>query len=108
MYVDELRQRCPSIEQVWLAGASNDGEPRGYELLAFADGETLEQIRTAPDHALDDVDLIVVVDGDRFERAFGDRASGRLSNIGWTLDNAEAARYRAADGAAELTAVRVR
>ena len=54
------------------------------ELLAFADHRTLAGLRTCDHLHRADVRLLVVVDGDAFETAWGSPAiSGSLSRCGW-------------------------
>jgi hypothetical protein len=54
------------------------------ELLAFADAPTLERLRRSSDLHDADVALLVVVDGDRVETAWGARKlSGSLARWAW-------------------------
>jgi hypothetical protein len=54
------------------------------ELLAFADAPTLERLRRASDLHNADVEFLVVIDGDRFENAWGPRKlSGSLARWAW-------------------------
>ncbi len=115
MYVDALRKACPGIEQVWLTGPRvDDDEARGadWEFLAFGNREVLDEVRADARWQRSDVRLYVVVDGDRFEAAWGAPDSGRLSGLGWRVDDVQSASYALArDGAAgpeRRSAVRVR
>jgi hypothetical protein len=117
MYVDALRKEYSSIDEVWLMGPRvNAPETRGkeWDLLAFADTEVLEAIRDDRQWHREDLCLLVVVDGDRYQSAWGESCAGRLSEIDWRLLDAQAATYLgAADGtldsrASRSTAVRVR
>jgi hypothetical protein len=90
LYLDQLTERCPDIRSVWEIGARADDEvlgtcaPFGWDLIAFADEDTLQQLRAATDLHRGDVRLRVVTDGNRFEPAWGDAAlSGSLSTWGW-------------------------
>lgn len=111
MYVDTLRQRHASIDEVWvLAQKPSDdaGQRRGeWELLAFADASTLSALKRDGSVHRGDVNLMVVTDGDRFESAWGRRRSGRLSDIGWRLENLHSATYLVG-GSTRESAVRVR
>lgn len=110
MYVDTLRKAYPSIGEIWLLGPRvNDEDEQGseWDLLAFADGTALAGIRANPAVHRDDVHLMIVTDGDRFERAWGSSEPGRLSSIRWRVEDLHTASY-AKDGAAREAAVRVR
>jgi len=64
------------------------------ELLAFADAATLERLRRSTDLHNADVELLVVIDGDRFENAWGPRKlSGSLARWAWRQVSAELAYY---------------
>jgi hypothetical protein len=84
-FLSRLVERCPGIRAVWSLGNSDDAaQAAGHELLAFADGATLERLRTSEDLQRADVQLLVVVDGDRFENAWGPcRLSGSLARWAW-------------------------
>lgn len=114
MYIDRLRSEFDAIEEVWLIGArANDSATRSsvWELVVFAD-ERLLNILRKQQHAWErpDVSLLVVVDGDRFEKLSDPSGQGRLSAMGWTSDDAESATYRGAEDGSTvvLNAVRVR
>jgi hypothetical protein len=89
MYVDALRKKFSAIGDVWLLNPGGDGtETRGrWDLLAFADAKVLDAIRSDPDLQRDDVRMLLAVDGERFESAWGEAESGRLSDIGWRVDD---------------------
>jgi hypothetical protein len=113
MYVDLLR-RDTSIDEVWLFSppgplSGNDGRTR--DLLLFADTESLAALRSNRSLKRDDVNLAVVVDGERFEPVWGDAPSGRLHDIHWRVESAQRATYVPPGdkaGAERRTAVRVR
>jgi hypothetical protein len=100
LYLDLLAEHCPDIRSVWEIGVRADDEvlgtcaPFGWDLIAFADEETLQQLRAATDLHRPDVRLRVVTDGDRFEPAWGDAAlSGSLLDWGWRRVNEREAFY---------------
>ncbi|MFS8607860.1 MAG: hypothetical protein LOD94_07700 [Gammaproteobacteria bacterium] len=110
MYVDALRQRHSAIDEVWvLASKESESAKRGgkWNLLAFADSSTLTALEADESVHRDDVNLIVVTDGDRFENAWGSRSRGRLSDIDWRREDMHTASYIAAASKREC-AVRVR
>lgn len=83
------------IRAVWSVGhAEAAAEPERCELVVFADQSTLQSLRkSAPLHRAD-VDLVVVVDGDRFESAWGERRiSGSLARWAWRQVSPELAYY---------------
>jgi hypothetical protein len=84
-FLARLVERGPGIRAVWSLGNPDDAaQPSGRELLAFADRPTLERLRAAEDLHRADVQLLVVVDGDRFENAWGPcRLSGSLARWAW-------------------------
>jgi hypothetical protein len=80
-FIARLVQRHPGIRAVWSIGDASDA---AHELLAFADKATLEALRKSADLHRSDVELLVVVDGDRFENAWGPRRlSGSLARWAW-------------------------
>lgn len=96
MYVDALTKKHEGVEQVWVLrtpGAPNSNSK--WELLLFADERRLAAIRADSAARRDDVDLLVVIDGDRFESVWDERR-GRLSGLDWRLDGPQAAEYRRA------------
>lgn len=96
MYVDGLRKACPAIEEVWLVGPRvNEPEHRGsdWELVAFADRRVLDAVRADRSWQRPDVSLLVVVDGDRYEKAWGGSESGSLSRLDWRLEDPHTATY---------------
>lgn len=110
MYVDALRKQYPSIDEVWMLGARvNDEHTRGseWDLLVFGDRAALSAIRAEPSLHRSDLNLMIVIDGDRFERAWGGRDQGRLSALEWRVEDLHSATYLRG-GAARETAVRVR
>src|SRR5690606_33810607 len=94
MYVDAPRKEYPSIDEVWLLGPRvNDERTRGseWELLAFGNKRVLDAIRAKPSLPRDDLKLMIVIDGDRFEPAWGGAERGRLSSIGWRVEDLHSA-----------------
>ena len=85
-FVSRLLQSCLDLTQVWLVAQNRPGAapaPR-WELLAFANAETLSRLRKADALHTKDIDVMVVTDGDRFENAWGPRQlSGSLARWGW-------------------------
>jgi len=90
VYLDQLAEFCPDIHSVWMIGERADDEalgacsPFGWDLLAFADSETLDRLREETDLHRSDICLRVVLDGNRFEPAWGDPSlAGSLCDWRW-------------------------
>ena len=90
LFLGQLVHRCPAIRSIWTIGHGTGGEilesagPFGWDLVAFADKPTLQRLRGALDLHRADVRLRVVVDGDRFEVAWGGpHAPGSLLQWDW-------------------------
>lgn len=86
------------IRAVWSVGDAEGGaaasSARGYELLVFADRPTLDSLRRSDHLHRTDVELLVVIDGDRFENAWGQRRlSGSLARWAWRRVSPELAYY---------------
>ena len=115
-FIARLYNCCLDLRHVWLiaqdhAAAAAASLPR-WELLAFANDETLKRLRKTDALHRDDIDVMVVTDGDRFENAWGPRQlSGSLARWGWRQAAASEAYYDEAKWAADSsdgTVVRVR
>lgn len=114
MYVDTLRKRYRSLDEVWVLD-SHVNEPADaaaeWDLLVFGDTEALQAIRSDPSLHRDDVNLMIVFDGSRFEKAWGDPGPRSLADIEWRREAPYSASYtsRSVDqGAMRASAVRVR
>jgi hypothetical protein len=103
-FIARVLQCCLEVRQVWLVAqdsASAIAAPR-WELLAFGSGETLKRLRTADNLHRSDIDVMVVIDGDRFENAWGPRQiSGSLARWGWRQAAGSEAYYDEAKWAGE-------
>ena len=100
LYLDLLAEHCPDIRSVWMIGERADEEvlgthaPFGWDLLVFADLETLHELRLASALHRSDVRIRVVTDGDRFDPAWGEAGlAGSLSDWGWKRVNEQEAFY---------------
>jgi hypothetical protein len=86
-FISRILERCLNIRSVWwMAQDNHEAAPVAprWELLAFADPATLERLRKATDLHRADVDILIVMDGDRFENAWGQRRlSGSLVRWSW-------------------------
>lgn len=88
--------RGPDIRAVWSIGHAHEILPRPAvgELLVFADHTTLRLLRKCDDLHHSDMEVLVVVDGDRFESAWGKRALvGSLARWAWRQVGPDLAYY---------------
>lgn len=100
-YLEELVSRMLAssldIRSVW--SVDHDPGPSAtttdtHRLLVFADRPTLERLRKCDHLHGSDVELLVVVDGDVFETAWGARKlSGSLARWAWRQVSAHEAYY---------------
>jgi len=83
------------IRAVWSVGHADDlAVERLCELLVFADGPTLQRLRKSARPHRAAIDVLVVVDGDQFENAWGERrVSGSLARWAWRQVSPEVAYY---------------
>src|SRR3954471_20012257 len=81
-FMQHLFVYCLDVQAVWLLDAASS--QRRHELLVVADRPTLERLRAATDLHRADLDVLVVIDGDAFESAWGLRkVSGSLGRWAW-------------------------
>lgn len=111
--VSRLLSSCLDISALWSIGHPALQEPdpldHGDALLAFADPATLERLRRADALHRADVQLFVVVDGERFESAWGtQRLSGSLARWAWRQSSEFEAYYEEARWADAGRVMRVR
>lgn len=69
-YVDAVTNAAPSIAEVWLVGSRANGratEASDWDFMVFADQQALMLLRVNTSLACEDIDVLVVVDGNRFE-----------------------------------------
>lgn len=114
--VSSLTCVCLDLRSVW----SIDHEPHdgwgsrsgSWRLLAFGDPGALRRLRSSDDLKTPGIELLVVVDGDRYATAWGSSAaSGSLARAAWRLTSPEEAYYdesRWVFGGADGTVVRTR
>jgi hypothetical protein len=95
--LSELLRDCPAIRALWSLDhpPGDTGLPPGRSrLLAFADLATLRHLRMREDLHRTGVELLVVLDGNRFESAWGScRRSGPLGGWAWRQTSARVAYY---------------
>jgi hypothetical protein len=86
-FLYRLLRQCVDIRAIWSVGHSAaHGGPASpaMELLAFADRATLASLRKCTELHRSDIEVLVVVDGDAFESAWGERRlAGTLARWAW-------------------------
>ncbi|HEY1289434.1 MAG TPA: hypothetical protein VGF58_13990 [Burkholderiales bacterium] len=96
-FISNVLLRGLEIRAVWSVGHADDdadAAPARSELLVFADRPTLQRLRESARPRRADIDLLVVVDGDQFENAWGERrVSGSLARWAWRQVSPELAYY---------------
>ena len=68
-YIKQLVAAYPTIREVWLYGSRANGTERvdsDWDYLAYADKSTLDRLALDVRFDREDVDLMIVVDGNRF------------------------------------------
>ena len=86
-FIQRLLASVEGIRSIWSIGhapgaSSDEAAPR--RLLAFASAEVLERLRKCEDLHAEEVELLVVVDGDAFASAWGATMwSGSLARWAW-------------------------
>jgi hypothetical protein len=106
---------CLDLQSVWSLGhdCSAPQARRGHELLLFADRPTLHALRKSNPLHRADVQVLVVIDGDRFENVWGPhRLSGSIARWAWRPVASDVAYYDESRwvelAGAERTVTRVR
>lgn len=112
-FVSRLLVHHPDVEAAWSLGHAEGAGVAvhgPHELLLIADEPTLLSLRRSPPSL--DVEILVVLDGDRFESAWGARRlSGSLARWAWRRVSPGLAYYDESkwdDGAHTGAVVRVR
>jgi hypothetical protein len=93
MFLSRVLVGFLNVRSVWiLDGATARDASIGHELLVFADHAGLQRLRACDDLRDAGVEMLVVVDGDAFESAWGS-ASGSLGRWAWRQVSPEVAYY---------------
>ncbi len=99
-WIEALVAASPSIREVWLFGSRANSAATttsDWDFLIFSDELTAGEIAGLIRLYRDDVDLLVVTDGDSFESAWGSPVkTGSLSSWHWTRQGTQTATYRSA------------
>jgi hypothetical protein len=106
-FLGQILARCAFLRSLWMIGARADGAPQQapfrWDLLGFGDARTLQQLRHATELHRPDVQFRVVLDGDRFQVAWGLKQDyGSLFEWAWQPVSAAEAYYDEAVWAAPV------
>ncbi|MFT6288373.1 MAG: putative nucleotidyltransferase [Alcanivorax sp.] len=99
-YLQTLVSEIPSLQEIWLIGSLANGTERvdsDWDLLVFSDQAGYKQLQMRPDFKRENVDLLVVFDGENFEEPWPDhyenRKSGTLTGWCWKRTGKTSATY---------------
>lgn len=96
-FLSEVTRAHPGIREIWLLGSRAKGHERpdsDWNLLAFADEDTFQELRGNVQFRRADVELLVVRDGDEFREPWGDNPKhGYLSEWAWVKTSDREAQY---------------
>lgn len=120
-WLDCVTEQCSEIDEVWLIGSRANNSVRAdsdWDFIAFGSEETISYLRHRQELHRDDVDLLVVYNGNHFRKPWGDQEkAGSLADWRWRLVAEGQAQYEgvkwrdAEDGAgficSERLAIRV-
>ena len=97
VFISRVLASCLDIRSLWSIDHPPEDSllvPAPSQVLAFADLHTLHQLRRSTELHRDDLDFLVVTDGDVFENAWGRcRVSGSLARWAWRYASPEEAFY---------------
>jgi hypothetical protein len=87
LFTRRVLAACLDIRAVWWidhAAAAPSPDAARQRLLAFADASVLRRLRMRDELHVPDIEVLVVVDGDAFDSAWGPSAfSGSLARWAW-------------------------
>lgn len=99
-WLDSVRKRCPEIKDVWLIGSRANDEERAdsdWDFIAFGSEAIWHCLNKATELHREDVDFLVVKNGDDFQAAWGETdKGGSLSRWQWKQLSQTEAEYREA------------
>jgi len=96
-FLSKLTHAHPGMREIWLLASPAKGRGRhssAWKLLAFADEDTFQRLRSDIRFRRAEVELLVVRDGDEFREPWSDRTEpGYLSEWEWVKTSAREAQY---------------
>ena len=96
-FLNRLCSECEGISSIWLVGSRANGTFRDdsdWDYIVFADQSFLEYLKGREDLHVQNVDFLVVFDGNKFQNAWGlKEKTGSLSSWQWRQTTGERAEY---------------
>ncbi len=96
-YLFQVTVRHSGIESIWLVGSRANGtatETSDWDFIVFGSTKILENLKDDEILHRPDVDFLVVLDdGNSFERPWGRRKRGSLASWKWVKNNDSSATY---------------
>lgn len=99
IYLEDLTEKYDSISTIWLIGSRANGcahEHSDWDFLVFANNDTLQSLCCDPMFKQNDIDLLVVYDGDSFRKPWTDDDGlkrGSLEKWKWSEKSKNEAEY---------------
>ncbi len=88
-YLENLTSTYPEIDAIWLIGSRANASARNdsdWDLVAFGNEKILNSLREDTTFNCNNIDLLVVYDGNRFTEPWGDNPKhGSLEQLNWSL-----------------------
>lgn len=97
IYLEVLTEKYDSISAIWLIGSRANGcahEHSDWDFFVFANNDILQSLRCDPTFEQNDIDLLVVYDGDSFIKPWGENSKrGNLKKWNWSEKSEILAEY---------------
>jgi len=96
-YLERLVEKHACVSAIWLIGSRANGcshAQSDWDFLVFGDDSTLQSMRCDPSLKRDNIDLLVVYDGNSFEEPWGENPKGgNLTKWQWSEVSENEAKY---------------
>ncbi len=96
-FIESIGAACAALSSIWLVGSRANGsatEKSDWDFLAFGSEEAHRFLQDASQFHRPDVDFLVVVNGEDFRCAWGEKdKSGSLSSWEWAQSSERQAEY---------------
>jgi len=92
-YINSLTSTYPQIREIWLFGSRTNPpykENSDWDFLVFADSEVLAKLQHRIDIQQDDIDLLIVYDGNHFKSPWP--RPGKTKKAGTLFPSSESCR----------------
>jgi len=96
--LNEIHQNIPSITEIWLIGSRANNAVRensDWDFLAFGDDSSLNSLKNMVEYKRENIDFLVVFDGDNFVESWGGETPklGSLTKWKWNRTSDYSAEY---------------